>query len=250
LIVNSTDIVSIDNTEFTEYDEKHLIFADNLNTTISNFIPYSYTGNYLINGTVDLEQPDGSIISLEVTTVFDDENKRIFSGLVGGGGSYVVLENASYVFGLPLPGNPCFYNGNNITGWTYTKEMEEYSKAFHYGKYYKLFTSNKTYTRWFTRIDQWLGNFLDQTTCGGIRFFSNFETTSSNVLYKQTYVYTSYDPVNNVCYRQNSILQNHLSTYRTKSQVDFNQYFVLPKSCDTPLSWCDNFFPSGNPCFN
>lgn len=205
---------------------------------IADFSSYSYTGNYLINGTVDLELANGSVISLPVTTIFDDDNQRIFSGLVGGGGSFVVLHNASYVFGLPIPGNPCFVNDGAPGGWNYTREIEEYGKAFHYGSYYKLFS----------KIDQWFGNILDQTTCGGLRLPANFETLD-NILLRQTYIYAAYDPVNDVCFRQNSILRNHLISYRTSAEVDFDPYFELPSSCATPSSWCDTFFPSGNPCF-
>lgn len=210
-------------------------------TRIKKFAPYSYTGNYKINGTVQSQSfIGGNITSDPITTIFNSDKKRLYSGYQLGNATFLVFENISYVYGN-LFGGACFW-----INFTYDQEIAAYSQARHFAStIVEVDDYDDDYDD--QRIDFWGGSINEAASCN-VRLNAVFQTRPGNILIQESYELDQ--PTTTDCVRPYYIVKNNINTIRGVSDVE--SFFTIPPQCYPPfvLSFCEKVYPINNPCIS
>lgn len=186
---------------------------------------------YMINGTYCGNSGAPCVPSY---LVVDPINKRMTFGL-GFAGVIVVLETTSYTYSQPLtPG--C----TEIPGFTWDDQVAGYTRALSMpGSTDGPIIANA----------YWQGDVHDVNSCNHpvgvvIRTRHNY-IVEYNFWQNVPVPITPGGPKIYCFYAVGSIVYD-VSTLSINQ--NFDSFFALPSSCDTPIDYCSDAFPVGNPC--
>lgn len=187
------------------------------------FQPYSFSGNYIANGTNCVTNQLQPTSCSPTTIVFDSANQRIFIDI---GSKYWLFPNGAYVTGVPQLGPQC----SKVANYNYTTQFLNYQNA-------RLTVGIPSLGA------QYMGALLDLASCDD-RLYSVF-TTAFGVLTKWDFEQPF--PIGPVCLDVHGVI-----TYdRYDFTSDRNKYFIspiFPANCATPVDFCSTVYGPGNAC--
>jgi hypothetical protein len=200
---------------------------------IPNFSPYDIEAapeGYILQGTLAARGISGNGYM-----VIDPQNQRIaFRFEEAGLGSFVTLPQGTYNFNLPGTGGACFlYPG------------------FDYAKFKERFAALSATPGATNRLARYTGYVYDSSSCNqpaAATFVQEqIGTKSTPAITKMEFAIPT--PSGGVCRQGQAYWTAKIGTIDTTSgKTERDKAFVLPASCNNPISWCDVAYPSGNAC--
>jgi len=194
------------------------------------FTPFdlNQSHGYIINGTY-CQNIFGPCAN--VSLVIDPPNNRMFIGL-GQFGQYVILHNASYVFGLVFTPGVC----SQVVGWNYSQQVIGWSGAA------SMPDSRQPDRSIFTGLVHDVGGCAHDLSLT-VRQLNEFITELS---FDQRVQYDATGNGTFICFLTKGSIEYSISTLDRHSSRA--AYFVIPPECSTPIDYCAFAYPPGNPC--
>ena len=168
--------------------------------------------------------------------VVDPQNQRWLIDLGVFGGKFIAFPNSSYVVGDSALGNQCA----TVAGWNYSQQVNGYKSIVTISD--STDPGNSIYAG------------LASGDIGACKHgLFGVLNVRNNIVFKFYFSQLFPGPFGpngtSVCTIAEGVFNFDTATlinHPTKAQ--FDPYFVLPPGCETPIDYCQNSYPPGNPC--